>query len=97
MSSILFIAPFKNIAETALKVSQKVNINLIIETGNMETALTIARQYPDADVIISRGGTAELLKNLKDVSIVEIKLSINDFMNAIIKSFIDNLISTKRH
>ncbi len=83
MSSILFIAPFKNIAETALKVSQQMNINLIIEVGNMETALEIVNRYPDTDVIISRGGTAELLKTLKDISVVEIKLSINDFMNAI--------------
>lgn len=83
MSSILFIAPFKNIAETALKVSRQMNIELIIEIGNMETALEILGRYPDTDVVISRGGTAELLKALKDISVVEIKLSINDFMNAI--------------
>ncbi|GLI18273.1 sigma-54-dependent Fis family transcriptional regulator [Tepidanaerobacter syntrophicus] len=83
MRPILFIAPFKKIAKTAIKVSQEMNINLIVETGNMETALAIMRKYPDADVVISRGGTAELLKNLEDISVVEIRLSINDFMNAI--------------
>ncbi|MDI3481670.1 MAG: hypothetical protein PWQ97_1325 [Tepidanaerobacteraceae bacterium] len=65
MSLILFIAPFKNIAETALKVSQKMNIDIIVEVGNMEEALQIANKYDDIDVIISRGGTAELLKDEK--------------------------------
>ncbi|RKL61992.1 AAA family ATPase [Thermoanaerobacteraceae bacterium SP2] len=83
MGSILFIAPFNNIAETALKVAQKMNIDMVVEVGNMEEALQIADKYDDIDVIISRGGTAELLKDAKDVPVVEIKLSINDFMNAI--------------
>lgn len=89
MSSILFVAPFKKMAETAMRVKQKMGLELIIQTGNMEKGLEVARnckeKYKDIDVIISRGGTAELLKSIEGTSIVEIKVSINDFMRAISK------------
>jgi hypothetical protein len=49
-------------AEAAGKVAAEMGIAFPIEVGSMQTALEIAAKYPQAAVIISRGGTAEVVK-----------------------------------
>ncbi|MDI3535019.1 MAG: hypothetical protein PWQ82_1384 [Thermosediminibacterales bacterium] len=83
MSKILLVAPYKNIAESAYRVAQNMGANILIETGNMEEGLKAVCKHQDIDVIISRGGTAEMISSFKETSVVEIKVSINDFMKAI--------------
>ncbi|WP_422444824.1 sigma 54-interacting transcriptional regulator [Thermoanaerobacterium sp. DL9XJH110] len=86
MSKILLVAPYKNIAESAYKVAKNMGINtpIIIEIGNMEEGLKAVKKHQGIDVVISRGGTAEMISSsFQEISVVEIKVSINDFMKAI--------------
>ena len=82
MKPILFIAPYLNMAENAQRLSEKIGVPMYIEVGNNQAARAIAKKYPEVDVIISRGGTANDLKSLPEVTVVEIRLSITDLFQA---------------
>ena len=62
MKSILIIAPHIKIAETAKVVTRKYK-DVAVEVGLLEQSIDIARkaEAEGVDVLISRGGTAQLL------------------------------------
>jgi PAS domain S-box-containing protein len=85
MKSILIIAPHIKIAETAKIVARK-HKDVAVELGLLEQSIDIARkaEAEGVDVLISRGGTAQLLdREIKSTPIVELPVSPYDLLKAI--------------
>ena len=61
------------------------NLELYTFTGFYKNAIQFAKAFPDKefDVIISRGGTADLVRSLNDTPVVEIKVSTLDLLRVI--------------
>ncbi|HJB92222.1 MAG TPA: PrpR N-terminal domain-containing protein [Candidatus Eisenbergiella merdigallinarum] len=83
---ILGIAPYegiKNLMEQA--AAQREDIELDVLIGDMEAGAAIASRYSesDLDVIISRGGTAELIRARTAFPVVDIPLSVYDIFRSI--------------
>ena len=82
---ILGIAPYEGMSSAMERVAQAYpNVQLEVYTGDLEDGVAIVRQMmPSAyDCIISRGGTAALLRQVTDLPVVEIPLSVYDVLSA---------------
>ena len=83
---VLAIAPYQGLLLLLEKESQKYP-QIILDTaiGDLEEGVNIVSAYSSNsyDIIISRGGTAELLKNVVDIPVVEVPLSFYDIFKAI--------------
>lgn len=83
---ILGIAPYDNMREQLLSQAKKnPEIELTVFVGDLQQGVDLARKnyYNDYDVIISRGGTAELLRKQLDIPVIDIPISPFDIMRAI--------------
>lgn len=83
---ILGIAPYEGIkALMQQAASKRENIKLDVFIGDMEAGAAIASRYPESelDVIISRGGTAELIRRETSFPVVDIQLSVYDIFRSI--------------
>ena len=85
MPSILFLAPYHSMAELAAKTAQRLGVALHIEIARDTEARAAAAKYPDAGVIISRGGLAEEIRQAVggNISIVEVTMSVNELLSAV--------------
>ncbi len=83
MSPILFLAPFRSMAELARKIAAKMGVRLIVEITDDARVKSVIKKYPDSEVIVSRGGVAEQIKGLDNVSVVEITMSVNDLLSIV--------------
>lgn len=82
---ILGIAPYDNMREQLLSQAKKnPEIELTVFVGDLQQGVDLARKnyYNDYDVIISRGGTAELLRKQLDIPVIDIPISPFDIMRA---------------
>lgn len=85
MKSILIIAPHIKIVETAKFVARK-HRDVTVELGLLEQSIDIARkaEAQGVDVLISRGGTAQLLdREIKSTPTVELPVSPYNLLKAI--------------
>ena len=84
MPPVLFIATSQTMADMVEQVLAEMHITMPVEVGANQQAVKIAESYPDVDVIISRGGTAEELQNqFADKTIVAISVVISEFLKHI--------------
>ena len=86
MIQILAIAPYEGLAEAlALAAESRNDFKLTVKTGNLQAGLEIAKAsfYKNFDIVLSRGGTARLLRQELDIPVVEIPLSVYDMLRAI--------------
>lgn len=60
-------------------------VELLIEAGNLEAGVLAAERMEreGADLIISRGGTAQMIRNAIDLPVIEIRISGYDLLRAI--------------
>lgn len=86
-TKILAIAPYEGMAELlAIIARERTDIDLTIQPGDLAEGLEIARTmtlYEDYDAIISRGGTAELLRKELSIPVIEVPLSVYDILRSI--------------
>ena len=84
---ILGIAPFESIRAAMERVAREEFPAVRFEayTGDLEEGVKIAQRLSkeNYDVVISRGGTAELLKKETTLPVVEITFSVYDILRAI--------------
>ena len=84
---ILAIAPYPGMSELLTQISQtRQDAEITVRLGNLNDGLDIAKnllQHNSYDVILSRGGTAELLKKSLSAFVVEIPLSVYDILRCI--------------
>ena len=80
---ILGIAPYESLRVLMLQAGQKRNdIELTVFTGDLETGAEIASKFTlnDYDYIVSRGGTAQLIRKVSSIPVVEIVISLYDLL-----------------
>lgn len=83
---ILGIAPYAGIKTLMEQVAEnRKDVQLTVFVGDLETGAAVAEKYASDgyDVIISRGGTAELIEKTSSIPVVEIPLSVYDILRSI--------------
>ena len=83
---ILAIAPYEGMKSIMLKLAKdRDDIDLSVFVGDLHKGAEIARKnfHEDFDIIISRGGTAELIGAITPLPVIEIALSVYDILRAI--------------
>jgi DNA-binding NtrC family response regulator len=83
--NVLVIAPYEGLKETFLSVAPDYAdlINLDIYVGNLAEGLEIVKTIKNRyDIVISRGGTATLIRKSTDMFVMDITISGYDFMRA---------------
>ena len=86
MKDIVFIAPFKNLADLAkqiIKTNGYDNVEVVV--GNLAEGVTAAKEVVKngASVIVSRGGTYTMIKNIVDIPVVELRMSSFDILRGV--------------
>ncbi len=83
---ILGIAPYDGIKSLMLQIAERrTDIELTVFTGDLKDGLAIAQKYENSgyDIIVSRGGTAELIRRHCKIPVIDISLSIYDIFRSI--------------
>lgn len=83
---ILGIAPYEGMRTAMERVAVEYpNIHIDVFTGDLEEGVAIVQEHLDNsyDCIISRGGTARMIRKITDVPVVEISLSVYDVLRTI--------------
>lgn len=86
MERIALIAPVHSVYEKALKIKKKKNLdNLGLYHGSLEDGLALSKQLENKGVrvIISRGGTYQMIKDAVNIPVIEIKTTTYDLVEAI--------------
>ncbi len=86
VTHILGIAPYDGMQAAMERVAEEFpNVRLDAYTGDLEVGAAIVRscQMDQYDVIISRGGTADRIREVTDLPVVSIQLSVYDVLRAI--------------
>jgi transcriptional regulator with PAS, ATPase and Fis domain len=85
---ICLIAPNYRIIEMGRKVSEESGYHLTVHRGNLYEGVEAARKAlaDGAEIIISRGGTAQLIERELDCEVVYIVFSVMDFLRTIDES-----------
>ncbi len=84
---ILGIAPYQSLKNAMTAAAEKYEeVELTVYTGNLEDGVLLALQYMNQgfDLILSRGGTAEMIQKVASIPVIEIPVSINDILRAIL-------------
>lgn len=83
---ILGIAPYDGIKSLMLQIAERrTDLELTAFTGDLNDGLAIAQKYENSgyDIIVSRGGTAELIRQYCKIPVIDISLSIYDIFRSI--------------
>lgn len=83
---ILAIAPYEGLRILMQEIAEELHdIELDVQLGNLEEGARLAKldRSVKYDFILSRGGTAELIEQIANIPVVEIKLSEYDILQAI--------------
>lgn len=82
---ILGIAPYEGMRNLMISIAADMpDVALTAYVGDLEPGAAIAAQYTadDFDVILSRGGTTELIRKRSPLPVVDIELSVYDILRA---------------
>ena len=87
VTPLAFVAPYRGIAETARKVCKDFQWDIRVVEGDLYSGLELGRELAGegAEVFISRGGTAKLLKANLGIPVVEVKVTAFDILEALQK------------
>ncbi len=83
---VLGIAPYEGMVNMMRSAAEKrEDISLTAFVGDLDSGAAIAGRYSidDFDVIVSRGGTAEMIRRKSEIPVVEIPISAYDILRAI--------------
>ena len=83
---ILGIAPYEGMRTAMERAAEGYpNIHMDVFTGDLEEGVAIVQAHLDDayDCIISRGGTARMIRRVTDIPVVEITLSVYDVLRTI--------------
>ena len=82
---ICIIAPYDELYELAEQCKNERNLKLKIKKGNLEESIHVAKQEEKngADALISRGGTATIIRKYVDIPVVEIKVTYVDLLQVL--------------
>lgn len=81
MTPILLLSPMKSLSELAPTVADELGIPITIETSDDANAKRVIERHPGIEVVVTRGGLAELAKQIPGISVVEISMSLNELLS----------------
>lgn len=83
---ISFIAPYKRLKELADSASARFNVPIKTCLGNLYDGLEIAREELNCApcILISRGGTADLISRKLNMQVIEVNISIYDLLKVLV-------------
>jgi len=81
MLPILLLSPMQSIADLAPEVARELGIRIHVETSDDAHANQHIRQYPEVEVVVTRGGLAERARIIPGISVVEIAMSLNELLS----------------
>ncbi|MBP5244062.1 MAG: hypothetical protein J6Z28_05020, partial [Succinivibrio sp.] len=76
--SIVFVAPNSHINALAQSVVSQLNLNIPVIEAYDYNAIEALRKYPSCHIVISRGGTANYLKGIKGLTVIDLTASFFD-------------------
>lgn len=85
-AKILAVAPYEGMADVISSVAQsRDDVEITVQTGDLDTGKNIALElaHKNYDVILSRGGTAELIRSNVELPVIEIPISVYDVLRTI--------------
>jgi transcriptional regulator with PAS, ATPase and Fis domain len=87
MNAVALCAPFEGMARMAAAICEHFDKPIVVETGDLQEGLRKSRQLVERGtrIIISRGGTAKLLRQALPVPIVEIEVTAYDILRSLQK------------
>ncbi len=79
---VVLIAPYIELLKIAEEVKRDLNLDIIVELGDLSEGIKVAKEWEKkgAGVIISRGGTYQMIKEAVSIPVVEIKVSPYDIL-----------------
>ena len=83
---ILGIAPYEGMKSIMARIaSQRDDIDLNVFVGDLNEGVEIAKRNisSNCDVIISRGGTAQMISKITEIPLIEINISVYDILRTI--------------
>lgn len=80
MLPILLLSPMQDIANLAPAVADDLGISIYFETSDDDGAAEAVGRHPDIEVVVTRGGLAERVKEIPGISVVEIAMSLNELL-----------------
>lgn len=82
---IMAIAPYNGLKELMINMGKNENFELQVEVGDLKTGVMLAKQAVTngIDVIISRGGTADLIQKEVSIPVIEIEISGYDMLRVL--------------
>ena len=81
MLPILLLSPMQSISDVAPQVARELGVEIHVETSDDESALELVRNYPNVEVVVTRGGLAEVVRQIPGISVVEIAMSLNELLS----------------
>ena len=81
MQSILLLSPMQSISNTAPDVARELGIRIEIRDSDDASVVRHIGEYPEAEVVVTRGGFAELAKRVPGITVVEIAMSLNELLS----------------
>lgn len=84
----VLIAPYEELLELAEGLNREFRWDLEVVLGDLHQGVEVAREYErdGARVIISRGGTYELIKRAVSIPVIEIKVSADDLIEEFLQA-----------
>jgi transcriptional regulator, propionate catabolism operon regulatory protein len=82
---VLAIAPYEGLKELIIDLGRHQNFEIHVEVGDLEKGVELASRAVDQgfDIIISRGGTAELIQKKVSIPVIEIEVSGYDMLRVL--------------
>ena len=80
MARVLFLSPMESMSAHAPAVADELGIDLVVETASDAEAFAAVRRHPDIEVVVTRGGLADLIRQIPGISVVEIAMSLNELL-----------------
>ena len=82
---IHIIAPYCGLVALAHEVNREFDWNIDVKLGNLEDSIDFAKAAirQDAQAIISRGGTASIIRSCVDIPVIEIEVTSYDILKAL--------------
>lgn len=87
MERVCFIAPYKELAILGQQANKMLGTNVQIRIGDLEKGVLSTKEAikQGAQVVVSRGGTATIIKKKVDIPVVEVKVSGYDILKVLCK------------
>ena len=69
-SDLLLVAPYRHTGALSAQVVAQLGLSIPVEVAYDYEALDVVKRHPKARIVISRGGTAKVLRGVPNLTVV---------------------------